>query len=314
MMPFAGYERVFSCIKDAVGRIPGRPVVVDRADLGQPLDASTLDLHITEYIDIADFGIAEISDHNPNVMLEVGIMIARDKPVILMVKQGTAPPVDLRGRYWCDYDPQDTDDSISVEVTRYIEWAINRVRAGSARPEYWARVYNKRDHAPLARAIEQATERILIHTTNLDWLTTCDAFEAIVGRLEDAQKPDVQVRILVLEPESEFAADRAHQLALDVRRFRQQLRTSLDRVRHRLAPFGERCKIATYSEFPMQIVIIVDNTVYCGVASANRRERENVIICLTMQQSNVKETFWDHFNTVWQRSEVEGGGKPGILP
>ena len=313
MMPFGNQwsDDLFSAIKSAAAMISEHTIKVDRADLGQPLDISTLERHITQHIEKADFGIAEISDHNPNVMLEVGLTIARDKPVILMVRKGCGAPVNLRGGYWFEYELEKLA-SIPSRLAQFIAGAIDQVQASEVRPEYWAKVYSKRDHTPLARTIQEAKKRILIHTTNLDWLITSDTLNAIIKKIDECSS--VQVRILVLEPESDFAADRARQLALDVREFRTQLRASLDYVKKALAPFGERCKIATYSEFPTQIVLIVDGMVFCGVVSANRRARENVVIRLSMGHSNVKESFWDHYNTVWKRSELVGGGKPGFLP
>jgi len=43
----------------------------------------------------ADLVIADLTEHNPNVMFELGVRIAQDKPVVLMKAEGTGPLFDI---------------------------------------------------------------------------------------------------------------------------------------------------------------------------------------------------------------------------
>lgn len=43
----------------------------------------------------ADLVIADLTEHNPNVMFELGFRMAQDKPVVLMKAQGTGPLFDV---------------------------------------------------------------------------------------------------------------------------------------------------------------------------------------------------------------------------
>jgi hypothetical protein len=43
----------------------------------------------------ADLVIADLTDHNPNVMFELGVRMAEDKPVVLIKAQGTGPLFDV---------------------------------------------------------------------------------------------------------------------------------------------------------------------------------------------------------------------------
>jgi hypothetical protein len=43
----------------------------------------------------ADLVIADLTEHNPNVMFELGVRIAQDKPVVLMKAEGTGPLFDV---------------------------------------------------------------------------------------------------------------------------------------------------------------------------------------------------------------------------
>ena len=58
---------------------------------GSDLIQSTI---INDLID-ADLVIADLTEHNPNVMFELGMRMAEDKPVVLIKAQGTGPLFDV---------------------------------------------------------------------------------------------------------------------------------------------------------------------------------------------------------------------------
>jgi hypothetical protein len=43
----------------------------------------------------ADLVIADLTEHNPNVMFELGVRMAQEKPVVLMKAEGTGPLFDI---------------------------------------------------------------------------------------------------------------------------------------------------------------------------------------------------------------------------
>jgi hypothetical protein len=43
----------------------------------------------------ADLVIADLTEHNPNVMFELGVRMAQNKPVVLMKAEGTGPLFDV---------------------------------------------------------------------------------------------------------------------------------------------------------------------------------------------------------------------------
>lgn len=58
---------------------------------GSDLIQSTI---INDLLD-ADLVIADLTEHNPNVMFELGVRMAEDKPVVLIKAQGTGPLFDV---------------------------------------------------------------------------------------------------------------------------------------------------------------------------------------------------------------------------
>jgi hypothetical protein len=43
----------------------------------------------------ADLVIADLTEHNPNVLFELGMRMAEDKPVVLIKAEGTGPLFDI---------------------------------------------------------------------------------------------------------------------------------------------------------------------------------------------------------------------------
>lgn len=58
---------------------------------GSDLIQSTI---VHDLID-ADLVIADLTEHNPNVMFELGVRMAEDKPVVLIKAEGTGPLFDV---------------------------------------------------------------------------------------------------------------------------------------------------------------------------------------------------------------------------
>jgi hypothetical protein len=73
----------------------------------------------------ADLVIADLTEHNPNVLFELGFRMAEDKPVALIRARGTAPVFDVDNmlRVW-DYNPNLWKSTLENDVpalTRHLE-------------------------------------------------------------------------------------------------------------------------------------------------------------------------------------------------
>lgn len=66
----------------------------------------------------ADLVVADLTDHNPNVLFELGIRIALDKPILLIRAKGTPPIFDVDHMMRvCEYDPRLWKTIIGADIT-----------------------------------------------------------------------------------------------------------------------------------------------------------------------------------------------------
>jgi hypothetical protein len=67
----------------------------------------------------ADLVIADLTDHNPNALFELGLRMAFDKPIALIRAKGTAPIFDVDNMLRVfDYDPNLWKSTIDVDVPK----------------------------------------------------------------------------------------------------------------------------------------------------------------------------------------------------
>jgi nucleoside 2-deoxyribosyltransferase len=82
--------------------------------------------NILTYLHGCDFGIAvfdksEITTFNPNVSLEVGFLMALNKPVFLLKdKNLTTLQSDLAGKLYSEFDPQNIEKTISPMLKKWL--------------------------------------------------------------------------------------------------------------------------------------------------------------------------------------------------
>jgi hypothetical protein len=84
----------------------------------------------------ADLVVADLTDHNPNVLFELGMRMAFDKPVALIRAEGTTPifDVDSMLRVW-EYNPTLWRSSLESDVpalTNHIKGAWENRKAGKS--------------------------------------------------------------------------------------------------------------------------------------------------------------------------------------
>lgn len=67
----------------------------------------------------AELVLVDLTEHNPNVLFELGMRIALNKPVVLMRAEGTAPVFDVDNMLRVfDYKPQLWPSTIEVDIPR----------------------------------------------------------------------------------------------------------------------------------------------------------------------------------------------------
>jgi hypothetical protein len=308
MMQFSGENQnaIFKKIEESVERLNKTSdsqysIRVERADLSKPLSIISLEDHLKNHIDNCDFAIAEISQLNPNVMFELGYAVGIDKPVIILVQKGVKVPADFSGRLYFEYQIEQLD-LVPQRLKSFIEGAIDKTIAQEQRSIYFARAYENRSLSDLETQFRNASRHIDLLTTNLTSFVNFGLLHITKERLEGI--PEMRVRILTLDPESEFASKRAKQMGASTRTFREELKNSLEQSSRILNAFPDRCRIATYDEFPTQITYMIDEHIYTNTISANQYARNNIVFKLRSTNAGVAKSIIGHFDTVWGRSSV----------
>ncbi len=295
-------KKIFEIVEKAVNRVNATKeysVQLIRADLGEPLSIDSIEEHLKKYIDNCDCAIAEISQLNPNVMFEMGYAIGVNKPVIVMVQRGIAVPADFRGRLYFEYSLEELD-LVPQILQGYIKSAVESKIAERQKSTYKVKAFANRTVSDMKDRTKMAEKIIEVLTTNLNSFIESGLADIVNERLK--VQSELRIRILTLDPESDFAAHRARQLKKSTRYFREELRLSLERTSQIFFDFPDRCNIATFDEFPPQISFRVDDIIYSNVVSSNQQSRNNVLLRFHITDSGVRESIVSHFETVWGRS------------
>lgn len=89
---------------------------VERADDTQESDYIVIGI-VQKIID-ADLVLCDLSGRNPNVMYELGIRHAFDKPVVLIKDKVTEKVFDIQGLRYCEYDSNLRIDSVEHDIVK----------------------------------------------------------------------------------------------------------------------------------------------------------------------------------------------------
>jgi hypothetical protein len=69
----------------------------------------------------ADLVIADLTEHNPNVLFELGLRMAADKPVAIIRAKGTGPIFDVDNMLRVyDYDPNLWPSTVERDLPRLV--------------------------------------------------------------------------------------------------------------------------------------------------------------------------------------------------
>jgi nucleoside 2-deoxyribosyltransferase len=98
--PKGFFNEVLNSVIVSAGNKVGFPV-----ETAQQKGSDVIHTTIVNRLLDADLVIADLTDHNPNVLFELGIRLANDKPVALIRATGTGPIFDVDIIRFEDYDP-----------------------------------------------------------------------------------------------------------------------------------------------------------------------------------------------------------------
>lgn len=298
--PVHDFDDVWNSLNNLSSIDPKFQVRVFRAD-NEDVHRENLATHVHTCIHKADFCIADITGHNPNVMYEIGFARAQGLKVIVICRKGTVMPTDLKGIVHISYTPERLDILTSNIKKHFGRITSEPARAISKLPtvQYLAR----RDDELIRQKILGSKLRIDILQTNLSILER-EFTDVIVSSLDTY--PDLKIRILTLDPQSVFVNYRALQLSVkEVKLFRSELLTSLEATHFKLKKYGKRVSIKIYDDFPSQIAFFFDDEALACVVSAMGRSRDNCAFLVPPDLPNSRESFADHFSHLWSNKSRE---------
>jgi len=85
----------------------------------------------------ADLVVADLTDHNPNVLFELGIRIALDKPVLLIRAKGTPAIFDVDNMMRvCEYDPRLWKTTIVSDISTMTDYVKGAWENRDKNPSY----------------------------------------------------------------------------------------------------------------------------------------------------------------------------------
>lgn len=290
-----------------------------RADT-EPADSPRLQDRIDSYIKGADICIADLTgSRNENALLEVGAAYTLNIPVIPVADKPL--PSDIRGNLYINLNPNELDKedvtmAFEAELSkRLLEASIEKVNENK-KNQFVVYGYASRRIVDFYSLINRCQERVAILTTNLGFLVNEDLIcgfdlpkNTLLEMLADAlqNKPNnFNMRILTLDPDSNFTNERASALEKDRQEFREHMRQDLLTVKKYVE--SDDCNVSvqvkTYDEFPVQMTYFFDDTVVSSVVAVSQSSRECITYIHNLGENGAKETFEKHFERIWNRATI----------
>jgi hypothetical protein len=291
---------------------------------------------------IADFTVPNGGTRNENVLIEVGASYTLNIPVILVSNTGL--PADIKGNFYVEFDPEKIDDE--NEVNKFLEQVYDRLSEAFYQKltdnfrsnQFIAYGYSNRREVDFYSFFQRSQERIYILTTNLGFIVDEKLFcgingekrktflelfnESKIGKAQSSEqrktildminevtlnKPSsFQIRILALDPDSNYANERASALNRDKQAFREKMRTDLLRTKEIIE--SNTCPasivVKTYDAYPLQMTYFFDNYVISSVVAFGRSSRDCTTYVHSLMDRGAKETFETHFENLWGNSKL----------
>ena len=125
-------KAVHQAIRDALSASGLNPLRADEKDYHPELWANVCTYMLGCSKCVVVFEEIELREFSPNVALELGFMLAMDKPcLILKEKRLPKPPADIIGRLWKEFDSYNPVQTVQEQVSRWLVDIGWRPRPGS---------------------------------------------------------------------------------------------------------------------------------------------------------------------------------------
>ncbi len=288
-----------------------------RADEEQSHAGPRLQDRIDSYIKKANICIADLSGTtNHNVLLEVGAAYTLNIPVIPISNQDL--PTDIKGNLRIQLDPatidkEDTEKLFKSTLRQRLLEAESEI-GNTHGPQFIAYGYEARHHIDFHRLVRGSERRIDVLTTNLGFFVNYEftvkhngqeklSILDMLGQTLAEKPDDFSIRVLVLDPDSNFTNDRATGLGRDRREFRELLRQDLKTLVEFVgSPECVRAfQIKTYEALPTQVTYTFDDVLVSSVVATDRSSRECIHYVHSVSPRGVIETFGRQFDYFWAR-------------
>jgi transcriptional regulator with XRE-family HTH domain len=163
--------------------------------------------------------------------------------------------------------------------------------------------FPNREAAKVQEALERAESSVLILAAQL----TVSHAHYYLGAIAHAEARGglTEVKILAARPDSEQLSKRAEQIGgTFTDRSRADIHDALEEIGRAFKKRGRHYELRTYDEFPLQQWYAVDREVlYLANHSIGRLTSDNVFFRVPVALTGVRETFLDHFDSLWRRNE-----------
>ena len=273
----------------------------------------------------ADVVVFDLTEVNPNVHIEVGFALALDKPSLFITQDRKWITTHLQGRIIREYSHSDDDSltRLATELLFTIKEKIEAIRAEedkkiaelSLATHYKVECYSHRETVELEKYFREANRRIDILTTNLSFLfkefgavdkkgkSSLKTYFHEIEKALSSEGSKLMVRVLTLDPESDFAAKRGKQLGFSPTIFRDALREALKKTKEIASKYGnDRFEVRIYEDFPNQITYRIDNWIFNCVVAQPTQSRYHLTFKLDRRHVGVDNSFINHFQNVWQKA------------
>jgi hypothetical protein len=255
-----------------------------------------LQSHIENVIRQSHLCLADITDPNPNVFMEVGFAAALGKSTIFVSSNLNEIPSSLAGNLVITFDRSAPGfHDLICKLTEFIPRLVLKLKTEALSRPSLTRIFPTLSSVDLASQIHAAVYHIDILQTNLTTVST-NLLDPILAALERNDR--LQIRILTLDPDSPFSIYRSRQLAVDFSLYRHELLNSLNILLSRLKD-SPRYAIRIFDDFPTQIAYRIDDLVYWSVVARQSRSRTNVTFLASLSQPSVAHSFLEHFESLW---------------
>ena len=315
VMPFSETwsDKVWQSLEGISLRDEKKNIDVVRVDMAATPEG-WLAAHIEGVNRKANAVIADVTNSNPNVLIEVGLALASETPLFLISQGFEHIPTHLKGRIVEFYNPKDDDSLHRLQMTLHLRLKETLKYHENIRSEiyhqtqYQVACFARRPEIHFEKYFSEAQVRIDILTTNLSFLHEeyGDKEETYFNRIRDGlnrEKSKLKIRILSLDPESDFAAKRGRQLGFAPRVFRDNLRDALFKTREVARDYDKsRFEVRTYDDFPNQIMYRIDDNIFHCVVAQPTQSRHHLTFQLDRRHQGVNASFTEHFQYIWSRS------------